>query len=260
MPGFLGDNATADDVKQRKLAIMRALLVSAVLSIHVFSSATSAEAAATVSGFAVTPSTTQAGGHPNLSVTVAFSEPTALSSLALHLPANLTADARAIPFCSRKSLLADFCSTGSRVGSITVVAVAYGIELPVKREIYNTRPGPTVRLLLGVPIVASYGGTGVAAELPVTERPQDKGLDIAITGLPSEVAGIPIRLKSASLWIKGVSRTRTGKRIRKRPFLTNPALCTPARSGLDVTLHDTAATMLTASSSFTPTGCRPTGP
>jgi hypothetical protein len=247
------------NVTTRKLAVMRALLLSAVLSIGIFSSTTPAEAAATVSGFAVTPSTTQAGSHPNLSVTVAFSEPTALSALALHLPAGLSADARAIPFCSQKSLLADFCATSSRVGFITVVAVAYGIELPVKREIYNTRPGPTVRLLLGVPIVASYTGTGVAARLPVTERPQDKGLDIAIAGLPSEVAGVPIRLKSASLWLKGVSRTRTRKRIRKRPFLTNPALCMPARSGLDVTLHDDPATTLTASSSFTPTGCR-TGP
>jgi hypothetical protein len=246
------------NVTARKLATMRALLLLAVLSLAIFSSTTSAEAAATVSGFAVTPSTTQAGGHPNLSVTVTFSDPTALSGLALHLPAGLTADARAIPFCSRKSLLADFCSTSSRVGSITVVAVAYGIELPVKREIYNTRPGPTERLLLGVPIVASYTGTGVAANLPVTERPPDKGLDIAISGLPSEVGGIPIRLKSASLWIKGVSRTRTRKRIRKRPFLTNPALCTPATSGLDVTLHDTPATTLTASSFFTPTGCRTT--
>jgi hypothetical protein len=243
-----------------KLAIMRALLLSAALSIALLSSTTSAEAAATVSGFAVTPSTTQVGGHPNLSVAVTFSEPTALSGLALHLPAGLTANARAIPFCSRKSLLADFCPTGSRVGSITVVAVAYGLELPVKREIYNTRPGPTERLLLGVPIIASYTGTGVAAKLPVTERPRDKGLDIAIAGLPSEVAGIPIRLKSASLWIKGVSRTRTKKRIHKRAFLTNPMLCTPAISGLDVTLHDNPATTLAASSSFTPTGCRPTGP
>jgi hypothetical protein len=138
------------------------------------------------------------------------------------------------------------------------VAVAYGIELPVKRDIYNTRPGATERVLFGVPIVASYTGTGVAARLPVTERPQDKGLDIAIAGLPSEVGGIPIRLKGASLWIKGVSRTRTRKRIRKRAFLTNPMSCTPARSGLDVTLHDTPATTLTASSAFTPSGCSPT--
>jgi hypothetical protein len=242
-----------------KLEIVRALL-SAVLSIAVLASPASTGAAATVSGFAVTPSTTQAGGHPNLSVTVALSEPTALGALALHLPAGLTANARAIPFCSQKNLLADFCPPASRVGSITVVAVAYGIELPVKREIYNTRPGPAERLLLGVPIVASYTGTGVAARLPVTERPQDRGLDIAIAGLPSEVAGIPIRLKSATLQIKGVSRTRTRKRIRKRPFLTNPALCTPATSGLDVTLHDGPGTTLAASSSFTPTGCRPTTP
>jgi hypothetical protein len=238
----------------------RALLLSAALPIALFGNTTTAHAAVAVSGFAVAPSTTRAGGHPNLSTTVTFSEPTPLSGLALHLPAGLTADARAIPFCSRKSLLADFCSASTRVGYITVVAVAYGIELSVKRDIYNSRPGPTERLLFGVPIVASYTGTGVAANLPVTERPQDRGLDIAIAGLPSEVAGIPIRVKSAALWIKGVSRTRIRHRVRKRAFLTNPVSCTAATSALDVTLHDAAATTLTASSSFTPSGCSATAP
>jgi hypothetical protein len=96
---------------------------------------------------------------------------------------------------------------------------------------------------------------GLAAEVPVTERPADKGLDMAFTGLPTEVGGIPVRLKQFGFSIKGVSRTRIKKRIRKRAFLTNPTSCTAATSVVDVTLPDVAAS-LTASSSFTPSGCR----
>jgi hypothetical protein len=226
-----------------------------LLLLAAFVGATSAQGAVTLTRFSVTPSTTVAAGHPNVRTSIGFSEPTPLRSLALHLPAGLTAAPRAIPFCSRKSLLADFCPRPSKVGSITIVAVAYGIQLSVTREIYNVRPGANERLRLGVPIVASYTGTGVAAELPVTERPQDRGLDMAVAGLPSEVNGIPVRVKELGLWIKGVSRVRIKKRVRKRAFLTNPAACTPATSSLEVTLNDALGTTLASSSSFTPSGC-----
>jgi hypothetical protein len=152
-------------------------------------------------------------------MSIAFSEPTGLSAVALHLPAGLTAQARAIPFCSRKSLLADFCPRSSKVGTIDAVAVAYGLELPV------------------------------------TARPGDGGIDMAIAGLPSDVSGIPVRLEKIGFSIKGTARTRTKKRFRMRAFLTNPRSCSAATSMVDITLSDAAVTTLTASSSFTPLSC-----
>ncbi len=229
--------------------------LAATLLTAAFANTGFAQAAVTIARFSVTPSTIQAGGHPRLRLSIVFSEPTGLSALALHLPAGLTAQPRAIPFCSRKSLLADFCPGTSKVGSIDAVAVAYGIELPVTREIYNARPRPTERLRLGVPIVPFYTGSGVAAELPVTERPGDKGLDMAVAGLPSQVSGIPVRLEEVGFSIKGMARTRIKKRIRTRAFLTNPTSCTAATSVVDVTLNDLPATTLRASSSFTLSGC-----
>jgi hypothetical protein len=229
-----------------------AFAAAATFLVALFWSTAPAHAGATITAFSVTPSTTRAGGHPNLTVSVAFSEPTGFSALAMHLPAGLTARPRAIPFCGRRDLLADFCPRRSKAGSFTVVAVAYGIELPVAREIYNVRPRGAERLRLGVPIIPSYTRAAVAAELPVTERP-DKGLDLAVAGLPAEVAGVPVRAKTFRLFLKGTSRTRIKKRVRKRAFLTNPTSCSPAVSSLDVTLHD--ATRVSASSSFTPSGC-----
>jgi hypothetical protein len=209
--------------------------------------------AATIASFSAIPSTTQAGGHPSVRIAAAFSEPTTLSGVALHLPAGLTAAPRAIPYCSRKRLGQNFCPRASRVGAITVTALAYGIELPVRKEIYNVRPRASEPLRLGVSILPSYTGRGITAELPVSARPQDGGFDVAVAGLPSEIAGVSVRISKFDIGLRGIVRVRIKKRVRKRAFLTNPLVCAPATSALDVTFHD--GTTSSATSSFTPTGC-----
>jgi predicted RecA/RadA family phage recombinase len=55
----------------------------ATLLVAAFASVGSAAAAVTVSQFALAPSTTQAGGHPKLSVSIRLSEPTGLKDIAL---------------------------------------------------------------------------------------------------------------------------------------------------------------------------------
>jgi hypothetical protein len=178
-----------------------------------------------------------------------------VKDVSLHLPAGLTANPGAIPFCARKWLVRNLCSSKSKVGSLTVTAVAFDLELPVTRSFYNISPVARERLRLGAPLLGTYSRPGIAAELPVTERPGDKGLDMTVAGLPSEVGGYPVRLKNVSLRIKGVARTRVRKRLKERPFLTNPLSCAPATSVLAVTPHDAPAAPVTTSSSFTPSGC-----
>ena len=215
-------------------------------------------AAATVgiSQFAVTPSTTQAGGHPNLSVSFSLAEPsTAVKDVAVHLPAGLSASSGAIPFCTRRRLVRNLCLPRSKAGSLDVTVVLYGIEFPVHKDVFNVRPVAAEPLRLGVPILGSFSRPGIAAELPLVTRPGDRGLDMAIKGLPSEFGGYPVRLKSVSVRIKGVARTRVRKKVRKRAFLTNPAACTPATSILEIASQEPAAVPVTSSSSFTPVGC-----
>jgi hypothetical protein len=222
-----------------------------------FPASTNAAAEADISQFAVTPSTTQAGGHPNLEVSVSFGVPTSrVSGLALHLPAGLTATPDAIPFCSRKRLLADLCPSKSKAGSITAAGEAFGFQLTITKTIFNVRPAGSERLRLAVPLFGSFSRPGIAAELPVTERPQDRGLDMAVVGLPQQVNGFEVRLERVSLRIKGTVRIKVKKKRRTRPFLTNPLNCSPALSVLDVTLRD-APTATTRTSAFTPTGCLP---
>jgi hypothetical protein len=234
--------------------MVRRLFAAALLTVTC-GTAGVAHATPALSGFSVSPSTLQAGGHPDLRVSAALTEPATLQSVVLHLPAGLTVNPSAIPFCPRKRLLANLCSPATKVGSITVVGVLYGLDIPVTKKIYNIRTRAGEKLRLGVPIIGSYSRPGIAAELPVTERP-DKGLDMAVTGLPSNVGGIPVHIKQVSFRFKGVARTRKHRRVIVKPFLTNPASCATATSTLGVSVYELPAP-LSASVSFTPTGCVP---
>jgi hypothetical protein len=222
----------------------------------VLAAAPTANAALSVSRFSVTPSTTQAGGHPNLDVSIAFDPPTAdVRDIALHLPPGLTASARAAPFCSRTNLVADLCPLETKVGSVGLVGEALGIEAEVRRNIYNVRPAGSERLRLGVPVFGSISRGGVALTLPVTARPADGGLDIAVAGPPREVAGYAVRLRELRFRLKGVVRRKIRGKVRRRFLLTNPLSCRPASTVLDVSAHEGPPPRISKVSTFTPKGC-----
>jgi hypothetical protein len=215
----------------------------------------SAEASLNLSRFSVVPSTTQAGGHPNLSLAVAFAPATSdVREIRLHLPAGLTANAGAAPFCSRPRLVADLCDLRTKVGTLRLVGEAFGFEAEAQRNIYNVKPAGGERLRLGLPVFGSASRGGVALMLPVIQRP-DGGLDIAVAGPPREVAGYPIGINEVDLNLRGSVRARIKRKLRKRALLTNPRSCTPASTVLELTAQIGPPPSLTQVSSFTPTGC-----
>jgi hypothetical protein len=228
------------------------LLLAAVL-ITLFL-ATPAQGALSVSAFSMTPSTTRAGGHPDLKVSVSFNPPTAdMKEIVLHLPSGLTASTRAAPFCSRRYLVVDVCSLETKVGEVRLVGVALGLEAAVAMNIYNLKPRGPERLRLGVPLLGSPGGAPLV--LPVRERPQDRGLDMTVAGPPREVAGYSLGIKEVTLRLKGTVRARIRGRLRRRALLTNPASCGPASTALDVVAYEGPPPRLTKVSTFTLTGC-----
>jgi hypothetical protein len=229
------------------------LLLAAVL-IALFL-ATPAQGALSVSAFSMTPSTTRAGGHPDLKVSVSFNPPTAdMKEIVLHLPGGLTANARAAPFCSkRRYLVADVCALETKVGAVRLVGVALGLEAEVALNIYNLRPRGPERVRLGVPLLGSPAGAPLV--IPVSERTQDHGLDVAVAGPPREVAGYSVGIKEVTFRLKGTVRARIRGRLRRRALLTNPASCRPANTALDVVAYEGPPPRLTKVSTFTPTGC-----
>jgi hypothetical protein len=230
------------------------LLLAAVL-IALFL-ATPAQSALSVSAFSMKPSTTRAGGHPDLKVSESFNPPTAdIKEIVLHLPGGLTANARAAPFCSRSYLVADLCPLDTKVGEVRLVGVALGLEAEVARNIYNLKPRGPERLRLGVPLFGSVSRGGAALVLPVRERPEDHGLDVVVAGPPREVAGYSVGIKEVTFRLKGTVRARIRGRLRRRALLTNPASCGPASTALDVVAYEGPPPRLTKVSTFTLTGC-----
>jgi hypothetical protein len=214
-----------------------------------------AGAAPGVSGFAVTPSTTQAGGHPNLEVSVSFDPPTSdVKAVAIHLPPGLTASSRAAPYCPTRRIVTDLCSLSTKVGSVSLAGIALGFEAEAVRNVYNVKPVGAEALRLGVPVFGSVSRGGVGLMLPVTRRP-DGGLDISVAGPPREVAGYSIGIKSVGLRLKGTIRRRVRHSIRRKALLTNPSACAPATSVLEVTPYEGPPALVTKTSAFTPTGC-----
>jgi hypothetical protein len=215
-----------------------------------------AQAALNVSGFSVTPSTTKAGGHPDLTVSESFDPPTAdVKEIALHLPAGLTANARAAPFCRRSDLVADLCPLQTKVGNVSLVGIALGLEAEVTRNIYNLKPSDQEALRLGVPLFGSVTRGGAALMLPVRERPADHGLDVAVAGPPREVGGYSVALREITFRLKGSVRARIKGKLRRRALLTSPASCGPASTALDVVAYEGPPPTLTKVSTFTLTGC-----
>jgi hypothetical protein len=214
------------------------------------------DAAVTVSRFALTPSTTQAGGHPTLDIAVVFDPPTSdVRGISIHLPAGLTAEPRAAPFCPRGRLLSDLCPLETRIGKVTLAGEALGFRAEAERNIYNLRPSVGQQLRLGVSIFGSFSRGGLALILPVTARPGDGGLDMAVAGPPKEVAGYEIKISEVDLKLRGLVRRRTKGRVRRRALLTNPSSCQPATSVLEISSSAGLPATITQTSSFTPTGC-----
>jgi hypothetical protein len=229
--------------------------VAVPVAILLLWAASPADSAVSVSRFAVTPSTTQAGGHPTVDLSVTFDPPTSdVRGIVLHLPAGLVANARAAPTCRSELLLSDLCPLSTRVGTVSLVGEALGFQAEARRNIYNLRPTGAEQLRLGVPIFGSFSRGGVALTLPVTRR-ADGGLDVAVAGPPREVAGYAIRIKQVGFRIYGTVRRKRGKRVRRRALLTNPRTCGPAATALEITTHDVPPITFTQTSAFTITGC-----
>jgi hypothetical protein len=231
------------------LAVSTAAIVTGLFA------ASPASAAIGISRFAVTPSTTQAGGHPTLDLSVTFDPPTSeVKNIVLHLPAGLSASAQAAPPCRSALLLSDLCPLSTKVGTVSLVGEALGFQAEARRNIYNLRPAGAEQLRLGVPIFGSFSRGGIALTLPVTRR-ADGGLDVAIAGPPREVAGYAIRIKQVGFRLYGTVRRKKGRRVRRRAVLTNPSTCRPATTALEITTYDVPPATFTQTSAFTISGC-----
>jgi hypothetical protein len=232
---------------QRRVRLTAAAKISCAALVAVSTAAGTLPAAAAafqVTSFSLTPSTTKAGARASIAVSASFlgADNTAqIKDIALHLPVGFRARPRAAAYCSPKKLVRNDCPDRSKVGAVAVTGSAFGTSATVRRDIYNMAPARGEFARLGAVALP-----GITISLPLIRRP-DGRIDLGVTGIPRIGGPAVVQLDRIEARFKG--------KVGRRTLLTLPRSCVPATTTLDVGFHDDAQSPVTASSTFTPTGC-----
>jgi len=243
-------------------------LVAALAAVIVLVAASPAFAVFSVTSVTATPSTTQAGGHPDLTVVVNFDGTDAQlpsgavadspSTYSVHLGPGLFGNPLAAPTCPLATFQADACPLDTVVGtssqSFLVIATEPDTPVTLPGVIYNlATTSPDQVALLGVRTITLDPVTRlpVAASLipfAVTLNANDLGLDstnlVPLTAVSRTVG--PIRITQL------VSRLNS---VAARGFyMQSPTACIPV--GISASATSNAGDRASAAATpFTPTDC-----
>src|SRR4051812_4987747 len=212
-----------------------------------------------ISSFSLTPSTTQAAGHPDTAISLSFSGGQ-VRDLTLDLPPGMIGNPETKTKCSQAAFQSDNCPASSSVGTVKVIAAALGLlSIPVPGSIYVLQPGPADAATLGI-VVRATGGLPIVGKIfsvahftAVRNGAGDYFLRSTITNLPNTARAalglvpVPLTLKQMTLNLKA-SGNSPGTF-----FLTNPTSCEAANSAAQAVSYDNEAAG--AQSSLTPTNC-----
>jgi hypothetical protein len=247
---------TRGEIGAGKLTIAAMLVFAALLA-----SPAGARAAVTMTSFTMTPSTTVAGAHPNVTVAASFrySDSTDdLKRLQVNLPAGLLGNPDAVARCSSAQLARDSCPAASKIGTVSVTAQALGLPLPVTApgDVYDVTPTGSEPARIGM-VVRPVGGVlgKFSMSGPVTLRiPGDFGLVTTFDNLPRSlppvlgVVRVPITIDSIALTLDGLVNRGSAA------FMTNPTSCSNATTVGAASSYESSARSQT-SSHFSPTDC-----
>lgn len=206
--------------------------------------------------FQLTPTTTQAAAHPQVTVSIARqgTDDEDMRDMFLDLPPGLIGNPEAVTKCSMTDFNADTCPATSEVGSVSTVASAVGLSLPpVTGTVYVLDPLPTDAGTLGIVLRPPAGIDKVFLinSIKAVKVGDDYVLRNEVTNMPRQVVVgglIPVDITIQSLTLTLNATGSTGA-----DFLTNPTGCTTATSNVRVVSY--LDQEVTNSSSFDPTDC-----
>ncbi|HET8672867.1 MAG TPA: hypothetical protein VFL87_04465 [Thermoleophilaceae bacterium] len=233
----------------RRLTIGAIAAVTAALALPV-----AARADVTVTGFSVTPTTTAAGAHPDVTVHEAFSYSTGSDSVKktlLHFPPGLLGNPQATALCPVADFQNDSCAANTQVGTTTVTAAIGGL-LPAAQQgkIYNLVPDASHPAVLGIVVSTTAGKIFLTS--PISLRTAtDFGIDSPVDNTPNTAGPLntPIQITAVDLTLFGNPPGGKG------PFMSNPTSCKPATTTLDAVSWDAQDKTAHGTSTFTPTAC-----
>jgi len=224
--------------------------------------ASPADAAVAVRSFETTPSTTQAGGHPD--VNVVFSNEISLDpetgdpchcnnlrDAKVSLPAGVIGNPHATPRCSTMEFAQDICPVDSQVGVAIADVALFGCTpcLRMKVPLYNLVPLPEQAALLGFKaFLFSYPTYTVLS----ARTDGDYGLDAKVTAINQSFA---LARYEQILWGVPAAKVNDGERFKSGgafpvdppaasnspeiPFLQNPTTCSgPLSSDIELLAYD----------------------
>jgi hypothetical protein len=169
--------------------------------------------------FAVSSSDLTAGASPAVTMDIARAPgEQLLRDLEISLPPGLVGGVQGVGLCLGDAASTGACPDDSRVGSAVTVAGAGGDPIRLGGSIYLTSGtgGAPAALLSVIPArVGPYDFGNVLVRSNIHVRQSDAGFEVAASGLPQVVGGIPLRLRGLSL------------RLDRPGFLRNPTSCDP---------------------------------
>jgi hypothetical protein len=179
--------------------------------------------------FKVEPSSTQAGGHPSVTITQQFSYDNGSDSVKdafVRLQPGLLGNPQSAAFCSQEQFQADSCPADSKVGSVQVTAhtvLLPFIPLTNPGTVYNMTPTGDEPAHIGIVVQAAGGLSKIFLQAPVYVRPGPDGY-----GLESTFADQP-RTAGVDIQIEKIALTFDGQ-ASKGPFMRMPTSCAEGRS------------------------------
>jgi hypothetical protein len=250
-------------VGRRLACAARASACTALAAALLAALARTALASVSITSFSVTPSTTQAGltssdSGPNLNIDAKFSSSgwDTPDDATISLAPGLLANPQDASKCSAGQFQFNLCPRSSWIGSGWTTATApgvFGFTLPFATNAYLVQPLGSEPARIGL-IVNFFGWPVESATAPVFLRttPGNVGLNIDFAGLPNLWNGISVVIDDLNITLQG--------RINGQPFTRNPTDCADtATSQLAAVSYGSPGSTVSASSSFTPTGCQNLG-
>jgi hypothetical protein len=262
------------DRRSNSLRLFVALIATIAVALAAAVMASSANAAFGISNYAMTPSTTQAGAHPNMtwSFNRTGTESEDLRDMRIDLPPGLLANPESVtPKCTEAAFSTDTCAPNTQVGSLAYKFTYSGrTTINVPGNFYMLEPGAsdvaTVGFVLRPPKVCILIFCAVTQKITQKTSFKLKSFDAPHLTIENQDAqravttSIPLVFVTPSfsvdVTLKSVSITaqaRAAKTKDGKYFMVNPTSCAPASSTATITSYDNV--VASASSAFTPTGC-----
>jgi hypothetical protein len=201
-----------------------------------------------VTAFELTPSSTAAGAHADVTIATSFTPNQQPRRIVFHLPPGLAGDPFATPRCSEADYRADDCAQAAEVGTVEARAVIGLVPVPQTANgvLYNLVPAGPEPARLGAIVDTGLGKLFIPTTIHA--RSSDGGLDSVVTDLPTKVGGLDLYTERMSFTLQGSPAGATG------PFMRNPTSCRPATTTVEASSYDDPA-VKSRTSSFTPTEC-----